>query len=388
MKAEKSIDKFTLALIIFLILNLSFFTSSGLLDLYEKIAFFILPIYLIFLIIFIANNCRINKADFLLILIMLSYFCFTLPITQGGLGSVLAPLYYAFLLAIMRNMKIGAKEKRFFLLVFLSAFLLSIIRCPSYFNVWDKTRNGINPNTLAFILSYGSMGVLTLIRTKKTSNTVISILIIILSLYGITEYSSRASLLTFLCFLMFRYLFPATLKQKYNFVRLVVVGIIIFGLIFPYIYTYSAEIIDNSANLNSIAKAFSAKNIYSGRERIWANFYNEMRTDCLNYIIGIGSKANIMGTVYEGTVASPHSLYILLLMNFGTIGFVLYFTFMLLFVKRTYENQRLNTIQIDFLFAGIALLFLGIFETMSLWWPTLLLSALFWGLGSAFWSSN
>ena len=151
------------------------------------------------------------------------------------------------------------------------------------------------------------------------------------------------------------------------------------GILFPLFYLRLLECIVN-VEFPLLQNFAMNKDLYSGREIIWSNFYTEMSKDISHYIIGIGSHANIM---YGGDNINPHNIYILVMMNFGIIGFIIFFSFYILQIYKIYQEHNLNKKKIDFTYAAFSYLMLGIFEVTSLWSPFILFMSLLWGIAGS-----
>lgn len=69
-------------------------------------------------------------------LVFFIYTIFTLLITDGGLGSVLTPLYSIFLFLVLKRSELDNKKLMTLTIVLIGVNLFLVINSPGYYNKW------------------------------------------------------------------------------------------------------------------------------------------------------------------------------------------------------------------------------------------------------------
>lgn len=348
---------------------------------YSRSSLSIIITYFIMIVFFLNRNIRILKKQMLVFGVMAVYSTVTLFFTKGGIGSLVNPLASMLFVMIINNCNFKERIFCYVKYLFYLLFFACIIRSPGYFINWsDKNTFSFNPNTLGFLLVYSSILINILGEEKpKRLKQIFTILLISLTFYGIFQYKSRASFIMYVAFLFFKYFIPSCWKRNKHFTISVYITILLMGILFPLFYLRLLECIVN-VEFPLLQNFAMNKDLYSGREIIWSNFYTEMSKDISHYIIWIGSHANIM---YGGDNINPHNIYILVMMNFGIIGFIIFFSFYILQIYKIYQKHNLNKKKIDFTYAAFSYLMLGIFEVTSLWSPFTVFMSLLWGIAGS-----
>ena len=100
-----------------------------------------------------------------------------------------------------------------------------------------------------------------------------------------------------------------------------------------------------------------------------------------SWIIGIGSKADIR-TV--GAEINPHNAYMMVLMDFGFLGVVAYYSFYIFYIKKIYGRGKLFIEQIDLIYLGLSFFILSFFETVLLWHPFVIITGFIWGISQGY----
>lgn len=342
---------------------------------------FALPIGLAFLAVAFlvsGNMVHMCKRDFFYIIFLLAYFLLTLPFTGGGIGSVSAPIMTVLWIQIMRWCKLTKLLVRTITWMFCILFMVSLIRCPNYFAIWTaRGGEGMNPNTLAVLIVFSSTFILIFNQNNKIYKKChLCIPQIFLTFWGILNCGSRASLLTFTVFIMFKYLMPLKMKRSRKVACFIYGSCVIAGLVFPLIYIC---IYQNTTSLDIpvISTLISGKSFFSGREKIWDKIFVELSKKNYGWLIGIGSKADIRTS---GFGINPHNAYMLILMDFGFFGIVAYYSFYLFHIKNIYFNGIFFTEQLDFIYLGLSFFVLSFFETVLLWHPFIIIISFIFGI--------
>lgn len=345
--------------------------------LYSKYSIMLLTIYFAVMVFALSHIIIVDKLEVTYTLLILAYFIFAVLFTNGGVGSIFAPIASMALIIVIKNCRMSLNIFLAIKVLFVFIFLMCLIKCRSYFVNWDEANiESFNPNTLGFLTAYSSMFLLIVSKnTTKYLIKVFKLFFIFLTIMAIWQYRSRASLIMFLSFLIFKAI-PFKLKKNRRFTLLIYMGILAIGILVPYIMTLS---MNRSIVVGiPVLDKFFSKGFYTGRELIWNNFFIEMSKSTVNWIIGVGSHVNIM---YNGeTNINLHNIYLLILMNFGGIGFILYYGFYFLQIKRIFSRGRPSDFQINLIYGAFSFFILGVFETTSLWIPFILFMSILWGM--------
>lgn len=310
------------------------------------------------------------------------FFLLTLVFTHGGTGSVLIMGISMLWIILIKNCRFSIKSVNIFIIIFLLIFVAVILRCKAYFERWVVTESLIfNPNTLAFLLVLSSSMNICFWQYKKTNKyLLIKGLFIVLTYWGVLNCKSRASLLMFSLFLVFKYIVPLRYKKSYRFTLMVFCLIVFSGVTFPLLYVWLYQ---NGHNFHMpiIGKLMQGKTFYSGRELIWLSLFTKLNQNWMNWFIGIGSHAAIPGITGN---LNLHNVYMQVLMNFGLSGICIYFYFFFREIKNIYSKKRILPVQIDFIYLCLSYFALNIFEVTALWNPFIVFTAMLWALPHCF----
>ena len=378
----KNANQITQIIVAFVIFMCFFAMTPVGFTLYSKYA---LPVGLALLIIVFlisGNVVHMNKGDFFYIIFLISYYLFTLPLTGGGIGSIFPPVMTVLWIQIMGRCRLTNLLIRYITKIFSLLFSVILIRCPDYFLKWTvRGETGMNPNTLAVLIVLSSSFILIFNQSNRVYKKYhLLIPQILLTCWGILNCKSRASLLMFITFLTFKYLIPKRMRKKRKVACFICYSCIAIGLLFPMFYVYLNQFSD-SIKIPFINTLFSEKSLFSGRERIWNNIFMELSKKNYSWIIGIGSKADIR-TV--GAEINPHNAYMMVLMDFGFLGVVAYYSFYIFYIKKIYGRGKLFIEQIDLIYLGLSFFILSFFETVLLWHPFVIITGFIWGISQGY----
>lgn len=382
----KNTNQITQIIIAFIVFICLFAMTSIGFTVYSRYA---LPVGLILLIIaflVFGNMVHMNKRDFSYIIFPALYYLFTLPLTRGGIGSIFSPIMTVLWIQVMQKCRLTKSLMHCITKIFCLLFVVSMIRCPDYFLKWTaRGQIGMNPNTLALLIVLSSSFVLIFNQNDRCYKKYhLLIPQILLTCWGILNCKSRAALLMFITFLVFKYLMPLRMRKKRKVACFICYVCIVVGLLFPVFYVYLSQLND-FFKFPFINTLFSGKSFFSGRETIWKNIFIELSKKDYGWLIGIGSKADIK-TI--GTGINPHNAYMLVLMDFGFLGFVAYYSFYIFYIKRIYGRGRLFIEQIDLIYLGLSFFILNIFETVLLWDTFVVITGFIWGISQGYYKKD
>ncbi len=335
-----------------LVLSLTFIVIVSLiLDSHRK---FLIPVtYLIYAIIIIlaglnyANSSYLRKAIkyvgiilvFSLIAIFINYYFFDkyliriimILIAMATLSSIkLAP-------RIMNLITILA----LFLMTYFTYRSFGYINSYSQLNIFSINDGLINPNSMALIVLFSYM---IADRGKIMSKPIFRFAITIMATVGILNYKSRSSLLCLILYFILLFI----LRKKRIFNKELIFNIIIFfALLFPILYV---------GNYRSSTPLFTSnqilgKNIYSGRQNIWSQVF---QNENINKLIISFPDINFINSF---PADSLHNMYIDFVYNLGLPLLLIFFfaTYVCVIKNRKISNKVMGAILIIFVF--------GFFET-------------------------
>ncbi len=377
--AYPRLNRVTQILLLMIAVSCFFCLSSPLFQVYTRIAIFLFGMYSV--VILSGVPVSLDRLQTIHLLVLSMHCVVSLFFTGGGIGSVITIVFNIFLVQVINHCKMNRAAVRIIWLLFLLLFISCLFKCPDYFIIWDKDKDIrlFNPNTLAFLTVYSSM-ILTLFSRKNANGRkALKLFLACLTIYGILQYKSRGALLMYTSFLIFKYVIPMRWKRQKRFTVMFFLILITAGYLFPLVYVHLAE--GHWETGIVLSKFLGKKGLFTGREQIWNSFYKAMSEKKINYLVGIGSHANIM--LHGEANVNVHSAFLVVLMNFGIIGSFLYYIFFILQINKIYSCENITKRQIDLLYGAFSFLVLGVFETTSLWMPFVLFMSFLWGMSKS-----
>jgi hypothetical protein len=244
------------------------------------------------------------------------------------------------------SIKISSKVMKLQALVF--AFILAVlfIRSFGYYDSYLSTNllsdsvDITNPNVYSFI---ALISILYLDRSYLAKNTWLKILLYIIAITTINNYSSRTGLICLSVYMVVNFVLKHYSRISRKFIYL---SVLVVAIIFPIIYVNMYESTNNS-NYTVLGK-----DIYSGRQELWALSKNVTNTESFMFgqpsinLTDIGSKTNDWHNMYLKFWFSAGFVYSFILICF------MYFCFV--------ANKQINRKTFSYF---VALLVFGFFET-------------------------
>lgn len=350
---------------IILIITCCSLVSNALFDVYSGVALYI-NIVFVFLLLIIGGSFQRN--DLMMISLMAAYSILTLMLTQGGLGSVL--LFVLSLLWILVYKKIVLTEKiiSFIKLICLITIIFIYVKSLNYAeNYRYYLLIEINPNTLGGISLYTYTIWFALTDFSNVKNKLLGVILTVVSIISMVNCSSRMTVVSLICYLVL-ILFPAKFSKPKFFMNIVLL-ILLIGTLFPFVYLYLYDI---GFNLE-----FLGKSLYTGRESIWSAVFSLLQENPGSIIWGLGSKAQVWGD----NNTNVHNNYFAIFVNYGILGYVMYFGYILYTIKKICNADFYDTKKKLLSMYIACVLILGFTETTSSWVVTFIFA--FFGLGIA-----
>lgn len=301
--------------------------------------------------------------NFGFMLSMLIYDAIAVILNGGGWGSVMIQVYLALLIICFSNSFIDRWMLRALLLCAFFWLAEGVLHGIFKFDVLL----GINTNTISELVYFSTALIISLRRFfkwKLLNKRGFCLVLSLLSLVVIYQEQSRMTLLVELVFLVACFFIPRNLWTR-KLINAVTISICIGGLLFPIVYLGFT----NNQWLNALFYRYTGKYLYTGREIIWGTFLGGYGDSWKAWLIGLGSKSTSSAVSTDfGTVL--HNSYLLLLLNFGLIGLLLFIAYIVKSVDSIMKQKNGNRIedyQLECIFAFWGFLLIGWSETVLLW---------------------
>lgn len=315
--------------------------------------------------VFIINH-QVNKKDFINILLILLFSILSLAFSHGGVGSVLVLFVSVLMLQVVASTYFPMNYMRIIPIVGFSLVLLLFIKSFSAvdnFVYYQET--DINPNTMAYFIIYGFVYWFAFMDFSGLFKKVLCIILAGLAFYGIVNFASRGAAASLCCFLLMN-LLPVRLYKSAYFIGMLWLFLII-SILFPLFYVYLYQ--------NHIDMQLFNKSLYTGREGIWLRMFDAFKEKPMSWLFGLGSHAEL----WAGHQLNVHNNFWAVLVNFGGVGCLLFYSFIIGKVQTLsvyMNNDIIRRLVIGFVSYAF---FAGILESTTFWMP--LLIYIYLGLG-------
>lgn len=252
-------------------------------------------------------------------------------------GSVKGIFIYIYILVSIFVFSYVHKKKLFYnatFIICLGLWIMWAARVRGYFDqfmIWSASGNSdniLNSNTVAQIFYLLTIIIVALLDRKKI-NKFIQIIIAVVGIWGIWQTASRMALFGILLWIILYFLVNKFLESKY--VLLIYDLAYVLGFLFPVIY------VNLYTTYKQIDFSFNVKSFFSGREKIWMEFWQLLIDKPYMVLYGIG-EWNGKLKYLSATGANLHNWYLTITYSFGLIGVIMfYFTFRVL-IKKASQN--------------------------------------------------
>ena len=349
-----------------------FYTLISLVIIFEKDIFSIYDKYSIFILMVLSIfsfcvNPIIRRGELIFVILFAIYLGVAIKINNGGIGSIFTFLIPVLMLISYKNSIFSKKQESIVKHTCVIIILFLLIESIIYHGDWYYYRfNAINPNTMGM---YGAFSLMTwfAFADLKKNDRIKAIILSILVLVSMILYESRATMAITIMYVIVVFYFEKFIQKKTVIISSLCIMII--GVLIPFIYL--------SLFTNGIEFTILGKSLYTGRELIWASMISKLNSS-IGWLFGLGSNV----TYWNDTVTNVHNNYFAVIIDFGIIGFVLYFGLLMktLISIDHYENPQIRRLVLQFIFF---VMFLGFTEVTTLYSTIYPLSLL--GIG---WASS
>lgn len=283
---------------------------------YANISYIIL-----FILILLRSKLSVKARENLTLLFVIFVFCLlSLPFNQTyGIGSYIYLFYFLLQFFIIHIIELNDREQNNIYKISLCLLLLY------YFLPYkDVNTNSISQAFFAFGITA------TIFISEHTSKYLLKLLILsIIVISGIFLGESRMSLLSYVFYLLLRFL-PVKFLKKKIYVLTILLFLTFGSIIYAFVYTYLWWTDINLSVIEEFSSEYSNKHLYSGRQYIWFEAYNLFLQ---HPITGFGSK-------YQLESFTSMNLHNSMIALYGIYGGIIGIVSTYLMIKTTYELKN------------------------------------------------
>lgn len=338
---------------IYILLSIILIFSLMSIPLFQSLLGSVIYLVALFLLISAIVFSKIKINNLIYILVVTIYVCVSCLLNGGNLGSIITFVLPILLFLIFSEAEINKKETTF--LKYFCFFGLIVLFCYS-FPYSEGYRSPLfitlNPNTLGMFIMYFFMIISVLGEYSKKRNKIFIILLFFMSIEGMYNYQSRGTVLALVFFALLM-IAPSSIYND-KIITLITIAVILIGTIFPFIYLNLYK--------NGYSLEMFGKDLYTGREKLWLTMFNLFNESDLGILIGLGSD-----TVLVNTNLNVHNNFFNIIVNFGVIGYMLYYGFIIVSIKQLAKNSGNCLVRKGIFMFICSALVLGFTETTTLW---------------------
>lgn len=359
-KKEKIRDIANIAvmLILFIFYALTFMVPKfyGLTEDYVGVFVFVMLVVLALLNVNPISEAKSLNVDFILTAVLAIITGINLLIVKSGLGAFFVVVDFA--LVWYLSDKIELKKWQFITIgASYLALMLYWFFCAYSWMFADYTAYAMNTNTAATFTMFSLLCLFLLLEHFYEKYPLVGLLMVIVLVKAlqITLYHrGRGSFVMLVIFSLFRYIVPQKWWDKKGFYWTVVVFSTFGSLLFVAFYVFLG-----TTGVN-FRLPFFYKNLFSGREAIWLEFWNLFKRKPLT---GIGTNVTIE-SFFEFNV--HNAMYNILVIH-GVIVFALTIALMFIRLKKLRSNFRLSPVAFAALMSVFAVCIESFFDVDLIW---------------------
>lgn len=294
--------------------------------------------------------------DFFLIIALVIITGVNLLIVRSGLGAFFVATDFAVIWYLSDRISL----KKWQLITIGTAYLLLMLYWFFYVYLWmfaDYRTYAMNTNTAATFTMFSLLCLFVLLEILYEKYEIIGLLMVIVLVKAlqITLYHrGRGSFIMLMLFLLFRFVIPKKWWDKKGFYWFIVVFSTLGSLLFVAFYVFLG-----TTGVN-FRLPFFYKNLFSGREAIWLEFWNLFKNKPLT---GIGTNVTIE-SFFEFNV--HNAMYNILVIH-GLIVFVLTLVLMYRRFKKYRTDFTKSFVSLAALSAVFAICIESFFDVDLIW---------------------
>lgn len=356
---QNNMNKISNALLVLLMIinNIAFYSKNF----YSIIS--IIAVYMNFIIllglIFLNGKLVFKKIYIFYITVVMIYCSILLVINiNTGLGSVITLITGILAFFVFSRYYISNKVLKIYTFILSLLYIYLFLLSDNYMQKFTLYPDQyINSNIIAVAALYIAIYLFNLLPLFKIPyRKLLSFLSILLGIMIILNCKSRASLLALFIFILFYYFIPKKFLLNKRFLKIVFISVIIIGSIMPFIIiTLYKRNID-------IVVPFINKPLYTGREIIWSQMIELQKENPVSIIFGLGSKVK----THNGELLVAHNSYAAIIVNFGIVGYILVFGFIVRQFNKILKSIYLSKDSVKYLLGFICIFIHGFFEYIFL----------------------
>ena len=345
-------------LILFMFYALTFMVPKfyGWTEDYVGVFVFVMLIILALINVNPISEAKSLNVDFLITAALVIITGVNLLIVKSGLGAFFVMADFAAIWYLSDKIKL----KKWQMYTMGIAYLLLMLYWFFYAYGWmfkDYTAYAMNTNTASTFTMFSILCLFVLLEMLYEKYKIVGLfmVIVLVKAFQITLYHrGRGSFIMLIFFLLFRFIIPKKWWEKKGFYRFIVVFSTLGSLLFVAFY-----VVLGTTGIN-FRLPFFYKNLFTGREAIWLEFWNLFKAKPLT---GIGTNVTIE-SFFEFNV--HNAMYNILVIH-GLIVFVL--TLVLMFRRfRKYQSTFTKSfVSMSALLAVFAVCIESFFDVDLIW---------------------
>ncbi len=311
----------------------------------------ILVSFIVFLILFFNNykDLKLNSKNFTFSIIISSLLLLSIIFAKGGLGSLINSLNFIMGILIFTTLIPNKQHIKF---IYLICTIIYLYNFWLSFDVWNQYLDmtfKVNPNSVGIFLFINFVVIHSWLKDNK--KRILSVILIIITIYGINMTNCRSALIAMLIYIILCYI-PIISKLIFRYRKSILYILTIIGALVPLIIVYMYI---NNINFTI---PFMEKRLYTGREKLWYSILEAFKTTKSGYLFGLGTNyaTNI------GLINNCHNWFMGIYYNFGIITFILYFKYLI--------NNIIVLNRKEIVYGLMAVFTIGFFENIGLWAET------------------
>ncbi len=310
---------------------------------------------------FSSQKNSINRREFIYMFSIVLFGLGALLMNGSSFAFIIHPIFIMFVVSFLIKVRLSKRFYNYLGTVAVGAWILSIITSLRFTGAYidllmSRTIVGkMNPNLVSFTLGATYWIVKEWIQRKDIGKQRKLFLIWGLSistLVFMVRCRSRASLAAFVIAFAIDKILGKKLGSSKKLAYSMYWGSVLLGTLLPAVYVF---IWKNTFfhNINVLGK-----NIFTGRQTIWYNFFEYLEQIPRSFFVGTGYNTDF----YIGGTFDLHNSYMQILAEFGILVFLIYFLFLFITLTKAYKFGRISENKRNFLMMGVFLLMAGYAE--------------------------
>jgi len=319
-------------------------------DAYKEVS---LLVALVFVVLGFAFCRGIAGKDLVYLCVVTLYFLFSVMLTGGGLGSVVTFVVPVAMLLVYARMDVSDNAKK--LLKSFGKVVIALLFAYSFLygaHYREYSLKYINPNVLGIFVMYYFMLICLYADFSKKGTKPRIFLLFVIAFWAMYNYQSRGTAAA-LCIFVLLMLLPSKLYTPKRFMAVVILVVAV-GTAFPFIYLHMYR--------SGYSLTLFGKTLYTGREELWLKMFDLLSQKLSSVVFGLGSQ-----TVLWQYDLNVHNNFFSVIVNFGIIGYVLYYSYILAYIRKLAKYLDSPIVRKALIMFVCAVLVLGFTENTSFW---------------------